>query len=206
MTFDPDQDLPATPLPAAETSLGAYFRDRLLDQARRLRPPPHDDTCWYLGSLLERFSRAEHLLVWDEGKATLQPLALIYGDALQARNERERCLLLQRLGDMALFLGALFPQNYARRGILRDYFIGMGGGAYDYLAGHARHNRHIFAELARTFARMMEMVAGACSRTHPVSNEDILALYQRWLDSGDELAGRQLQALGLVLAGSERRQ
>jgi len=61
---------------------------------------------------------------------TLRPLALLYGDALEARNERERCLCLQQLGDTALFLYALFPERYARHGIRRDYFIGMGGGAY----------------------------------------------------------------------------
>ena len=65
---------------------------------------------------------------------TLRPLALLYSDAIDANNARERCLMLQQLGDMALFLGALFPQRFTRHGILQDYFIGMGGSAYDYLA------------------------------------------------------------------------
>ena len=34
---------------------------------------------------------------------------------------------------MALFLGALFPERFTRRGIQQDYVVGMGGGAYDYL-------------------------------------------------------------------------
>ena len=190
--------------PITETSLAGYFSRRLARHAERLRPPPHDDTCWYLGSLLDRFSRSEQLFTTQDGQLTLRPLALLYGDAQQASSERERCLLLQNLGDMALFLGALFPERFARYGLQKDYFIGMGGGAYDYLADNARQNRHIFAELARTFARMLEMVASVCSRSQPVSAEDILALYQRWLDSGDPLAERQLRALGVELSGSER--
>lgn len=192
--------------PITETSLAGYFRKRLSRHAERLRPPPHDDTCWYLGSLLDRFSRSERLFTAHDGQLTLRPLALLYGDAQQASSERERCLLLQNLGDMSLFLGALFPERFARYGLSKDYFIGMGGGAYDYLADNARQNRHIFAELARTFARMLEMVASVCSRSQPVSAEDILALYQRWLNTGDALAERQLRALGVELGGSDRAQ
>jgi hypothetical protein len=191
-------------LPVTETSLSHYFKTRLSDHAKRLRPPPHDDTCWYLGSLLERFGRSERLFAWEDGQLTLRPLAQLYGDAMEARNEWERCLVLQQLGDMALFLGALFPERYARRGIRRDYFIGMGGGAYDYLADNARRNRHIFAELARTFSRMLELVANACSRTEQPGTGEILALYQRWLNSRDPLAEKQLRALGIALGGCER--
>ncbi len=193
-------------LPVSETSLSHYFKERLSDHARRLRPPPHEDTCWYLGSLMDRFARSERLFAHENGQLGLRPLALLYGDAMKARNERERCLVLQQLGDMALFLGAVFPERYARRGIRRDYFIGMGGGAYDYLADNARGNRHIFAELARTFGRMLEMVAGACSRAEQPGTADVLALYQRWLNNRDPVAEKQLRALGIALHASERMQ
>lgn len=190
--------------PVRESSLADFFRKRLTHYAQSLRPPPHEDTCWYLGNLLDRYGRSEHLFTYRDGRMNLQPLALVYSDALHAGSEFERCVLLQRLGDMALFLGALFPTRLARYGIHKDYFIGMGGSAYDYLGDNARHNRHIFAELARTFARMLEMVADACLRREPLTSEDVLALYQRWRETGDPLAARQLQALGIELAGSER--
>jgi hypothetical protein len=193
-------------LPITETSLSIYFKQRLTRYAKRFRPPPHEDTCWYLGSLLERFAHSDQLFSYDNEHLTLRPLALLYADSLQASNDRERCLLLQQLGDMALFLGALFPGRYARHGIGQDYFIGMGGGAYDYLADNARHGRHIYAELAQTFTRMLELVTNACSRTHNLSTEDILALHQRWETTRDPLVGRQLQALGIELGGSTRLQ
>ena len=192
--------------PVAEASLSHYFRRRLTRYAKRLRPPPHEDTCWYLGSVLVRFGRSEGLFGYDNGEVTLRPLASLYGDALETPDERERCLLLQQLGDMALFLGALFPDRYARHGIHQDYFVGMGGSAYDYLAGNARHNRHVFAELANTFTRMLELVANACLRTHKMSTGDILTLYQRWLATRDPVAEQQLRALGIGLSGSEQLQ
>ena len=200
MRFDPHQR------PITETSLSSYFSKRLTRYARRFRPPPHEDTCWYLGSLLERFGRNEHLFTYQDGHMMLRPLALLYSDAIQANNARERCLMLQQLGDMALFLGALFPGRLTRHGIHQDYFIGMGGSAYDYLADNARTNRHIFAELSNTFTRMLEMVANACSRSHRLTTEEVLALYQRWLSTSDPVIERQLRTLGIELTGSERLQ
>ena len=192
--------------PVTETSLSGYFSRRLTRYARRFRSPPHEDTCWYLGNLLERFGRSEQLFSFEEGHMTLRPLALLYSDAIEADNSRERCLMLQQLGDMALFLGALFPERFTRRGILQDYFVGMGGAAYDYLADNSRTNRHVYAELANTFTRMLEMVANACSRRHRLSTEEVLALYQRWLCNRDPLIENQLRVLGIELSGSEQLQ
>jgi hypothetical protein len=198
MRDDPQQ------LPITETSLSSYFSKRLTRYAERFRPPPHEDTCWYLGTLLERFGRSEELFSYQDGQMTLRPLALLYSDAIEADNTRERCLMLQQLGDMALFLGALYPERFSRHGILQDYFIGMGGSAYDYLADNARSNRHIFAELANTFTRMLEMVANACSRTQRLTTEEVLSLYQRWLGTRDPVIESQLRALGIELTGNEQ--
>ena len=171
-------------LPITETSLSSYFSKRLNRYAERFRPPPHEDTCWYLGTVLERFGRSEELFAYQDGQMMLRPLALLYSDAIEADNTRERCLLLQQLGDMALFLGALFPDRFTRHGILQDYFVGMGGSAYDYLADNARSNRHIFAELANTFTRMLEMVANACSRKQSLTTDASLGV------DGDATASR----------------
>lgn len=192
------------PVAVAETSLSDYFRKRLTQHAEQLKPPPHEDTCWYIGSVLDRFGRSERLFAYQDGRMTLRPLAQLYGEALEATSERERCLLLQQLGDMALFLGALFPARYARRGIRRDYFVGMGGGAYDYLSGNAPQGRHIFGELARTFTRMLGLVERACARTEALDTTDVLALYQRWRETGDPVAEQQLRALGIALNDADR--
>jgi hypothetical protein len=104
---------------------------------------------------------------------------------------------------MALFLGALFPERFTRRGIQQDYVVGMGGGAYDYLAENSRQNRHIFAELANTFTRMLELLASACSRESQLGAEGIMALYQRWLQTRDPVVGSQLTAIGIDLSGSD---
>lgn len=194
--------MPLVPHPHFEQTLADYFRLRLMEHAEQLPSPPHEDTLWYMGCMLARFGDSEQLFSYDNGKISIRPLALLYKDAHETQDRHQRCLLLRQLGDLALFLGALFPETFARRGIRKDYFVGMGGGAYDYLSENAPQNRHIFSELAATFMRMLELVAQACSRQQMFDATDILNLYQRWRQSRDQRIAAQLQALGIDLPDS----
>lgn len=172
-------------LRTGEVSLSDYFREQLALHAQELEPQPREDTCWYLGNLLVRFSRSENFFAYEDGRSTLRPLAMLYSDALDARNEYERCLLLQQLGDLSLFLGALYPKHYVRRGLRQDYLVGMGCGAYDYLADNARRGRHVFSELAGAFNVMLQLVANACSAERESAKADKLALDERLLNARD---------------------
>ena len=185
-------------------SLELYFSEQLTEHGQRLRPPPNEDTLWYLSMLLARFSRSEALFSYAQGERGLRPLALLYGDALEAEDDQQRCLFLQQLGDMALFLGALFPDRFTHRGIRQDYVVGMGGSAYDYLADNARTHRHVFRELAAKFARLLELVSNACTAASELSNETVLALYQRWFETRDPALARRLGRLGICVGNSTR--
>jgi hypothetical protein len=189
---------------AGDVSLSEYFREQLAIHAQELDPPPREDTRWYLGNLLVRFCRSEDFFAFEDGRFNLRPLALLYSDAVEARNEYERCQLLQQLGDLSLFLGALFPENYSRRGLRQDYLVGMGCGAYDYLAENARRGRHVFSELGGAFSVMLELVANACSADQELANEDILALYERWRATRNSRAKRRLEAVGVYPTEDDR--
>ena len=181
----------------SDISLPEYFRDRLTEHAQELEPPPQEDTCWYLGNLLVRFCRSEDFFAYEDGRFDLRPLALLYGDAVEARNEYERCLLLQQLGDMSLFIGALFPAHSPPRGLRPASLVGLGCSASAYLADNARQGRHVFAELAGAFSVMLELVANACTGDQQMADEDILALYERWRATRHPLVKRQLEAVGI---------
>lgn len=189
--------------PVFEMTLAEYFRGRLEEFGRQLAPPPHEDTLWYTATMLARFGDSDQLFSYDHGEVSIRPLALLYKDAHETGDLRQRCLILRQLGDTALFLGALFPEKFERRGILRDYFVGMGGGAYDYLSENARQNRHIFSELAAMFTRMLDLVARACARQRLFDAADVLNLYQRWRQSRDPRLAGQLRALGINLPESD---
>jgi hypothetical protein len=180
-----------------EQQLADYFHQRLQSEVQRLERSPHPDTLWYVGSTLARLGASKQLFSYDEGRLGIRPLALLYQDALNTEFHQQRCNVLRQLGDLALFLGGVFPQSYARRGIEKDYFIGMGGSAYDYLAEHHQHYQNIFAELAATFAGIMELVAAVCSARQCYDATDILSLYQRWRDSKDPELADKLRELGI---------
>jgi hypothetical protein len=189
--------MPLNSAPDLEQSLDNYFRERLNEISREFDPPTQEDTLWYLANMLSRFGNSDQVFSQQDGVTTLRPLALLYKDAHEAGSTRERCLILRHLGDLSLFLGAILPEAFARRGIGKDYFVGMGGGAYDYLSENAHGNRHVFSELASKFTRMIQLVAKACCRQTFFDSRDILNLYQRWLTSQDPLMAQQLQAVGI---------
>ena len=184
---------------AFERTLAEFFRQRLQAGADDLDPRPREETLWYLGSMLARFGDSGQVFSYDEGEVSVRPLALLYRDAIEVDSHHHRCLILRQLGDLALFMGALFPENYSRRGISRDYFIGMGGGAYDYLGENARNNRQVFSELSERFARLLELVAAVCGRGREMDAADILQLFQRWRETNDPQLAAQLRSLGVVL-------
>lgn len=185
-----------------ERTLADYFRQRLAELTEQFEPPPHQDTIWYTGNLLARFGDTNQLFSYDRGRMDIRPLALLYKDAHETRDPRARCQIMRQLGDLALFMGALFPERFARRGILKDYFIGMGGGAYDFLSEHAPQNRHIFSELSNRFTRMLELVAKACSKQNLFDASDVLDLYQRWRQNQSPRLAQQLRDLGVNLTGA----
>ncbi|MBL53512.1 MAG: hypothetical protein CL590_06450 [Alteromonadaceae bacterium] len=182
-----------------EQQLSNYFREQLEELANMFEPSPQEDTLWYIGNLLARFGNSSTLYSYQDGRFGVRPLALLYKDALDTPIARQRCLFLRQLGDLALFIGALFPQNYARRGIKKDYFVGMGTAAYDYLSIHARDYQHVFAELATTFHDMLELVARAGNKQQGFDMSDILAVYERWRKSGDPFLASQLAKMGIQL-------
>lgn len=186
-----------------ETSLVEYFTRRLSEAASRTVPPPGDDLICYVGNMLERFSASDRLFAFEGGRLDLRPLALLYQDAVAVEGHHERCQLLQQLGDSALFLGAMFPRYFSHRGLHRDYLVGMGGSSYDFLGANARHNRHIFAELGQRFGQVLVLIAEACSRTARGAEQDVLALYDRWLATGEPAVGAQLAALGVKLPDND---
>jgi len=184
------------------SKLADYFHLRLQELGQQQSAPPQDDTLWYIGDMLARFGDSDQLFSYEYGRMGLRPLALLYKDAHETSNLRERGLILRQLGDMALFVGALFPENYQRRGIKKDYFVGMGGGAYSYLSETELKNRHIFSELATSFTLILELIALACEKQTAFDHGDVLTLYQRWQKTREPRVAAQLRALGIAIPDS----
>jgi hypothetical protein len=146
------------------TPLSEYFHHAVHDAASRRRLNADQATLHYLALLLCQYARSEQVFDYDNQRLQLRPLALLYGEALGARSQRERRLWLQRLGDLALFVGGLFAGRLSRRFQDLDYCVAMGGNAYGYLEQTAhqpgeRAQAAVFGELADGFDRFVDLVA-----------------------------------------------
>ena len=191
--------------PITERSLSGYFHGALGRAAQRQGHNPQDATLWYLTDLLTRYARSEAFFDPDSGRSGIRPLALLYGEAMQANSESERHRLLQRLGDVALFVAGLFHHNLASRAVRRDYVVTMGGGAYAYLADNTPNDLAIFEELSGHFVRFVNMLSDLIlGHREQFDSADILNLYSLWNDTGNAQAQRQLVSLGVSLEGGRR--
>jgi hypothetical protein len=89
-------------------------------------------TVHYLVKLLTYFSRSENLFDYTENGIQLRPLAQLYVQAVRSGSVREQCLMLRRMGDIALFVAGMFSGFFQRRRALvgMDYYVAMGERAY----------------------------------------------------------------------------
>jgi len=179
-----------------------FLQHKLQEQALALSLTTSEDTLWYVGTMLTTFTQSKQLFVYDKGRTVLPTLAFLWRDANAAISEHDRISLLRKLGDTALFVGSLFPESFTRKGIRKDYFVGMGGGAYASLADASLPQKRIYSELAVQFPVYMQLVAAVCAKELAFDAQDIIALYDRWCGSKSLMLERQLAVLGVTLSDS----
>ncbi len=160
------------------TRLREYFHHAVHNTAAQQRLGADQATLHYLVLLLCQYARSEQVFDFDDHRLQIRPLALLYGEALEARSTRERRLWLQRLGDLALFVGGLFAGRTSRHFKDLDYCCAMGGNAYDYLGQTARSadeqaQAQIFGELADGFGQFVDLVAVVTGNGEPTRLSDI---------------------------------
>jgi hypothetical protein len=177
-----------------------FFRECVDEALARQRVRAADHTVHYVVNLLTLFSRAEELYEPGEG---LRPLAAMLRDAADAPSDAHRDRAMQRLGDVALFVAGFFPDYFARRSVDVDYYIGMGGGAYAWLAERARYSAQvrafgqIFAELGEKFGAFVEVIGEVSEQGRTYTPADIMRLYELWIRTGSARASRRLKELGI---------
>ena len=183
------------------TDVREFFREALQSALEHQHLSVRDHTEHYVVNLLAMFSRTDALFEpGPDHRTQLKPLALLLAEAVEAPDERHRFRLLQRLGDVALFVAGFLARGSVRRGVDVDYHIAMGGRAYGALAQAPYHGAQrvlasVFAELEDKFQPLVdalnEIGDGAAGPG------DALRLYELWQRTGSRRAHRLLQQLGI---------
>lgn len=186
-----------------DMSVKEHFHKTLAAALASRQVEAEEDTVYYLVNLLEHFSKAENLFTPTPDGLRIPPLALLYGQALEARDMETRHYLLRRLGDIALLIGGVFPGSLSRALVDVDYYIGMGGGAYSCLSDMAHCSRRIrplkgvFKELSEKFTDFVDVFAEVGEYSQLNSSLDTLRLYEIWAKTGSPRAASRLRKMGV---------
>jgi len=184
-------------------SLQEFFRDSISQALRRQAVEVEDHTAYYVVNLLTLFSRSEALYERTASGVGLKPLALMLADAAESNSPRERDFVLQRLGDVSLFIAGFFADSLVRKPVDMDYYVRMGGSAYGSLCESVRGTLRgeafgsVFAELSGKFQNVVDVLNDVRDEARTRKDQDVLRLYETWMRTGSERAGRLLRELGI---------
>jgi hypothetical protein len=185
------------------SNLVEFFRDGFAQALAHQHVSLDDHTSHYVVSLLSDYARTE------VSHRDLRPgqrwvsLSELFARASAAGTSAEREALLQRLGDISLFMSGFFAHGFERRLVDVDYHIAMGGRAYGTLAaapisGPRRMLCGVFGELARKFQPVVDAIGEIGDAARVWAPNDVLRLYELWLKTGSHRARGVLRRLGVA--------
>ncbi len=189
----------------ASTNVREYFHGAVTSAMANQKVEAEQDTVGYVVDLLTQYTRSDRFFEQTADGPTLQPLAMVYAEAVSATSDQVRCQYLRRLGDVALFISGAFSESLNRKLVDVDYYVAMGGSAYDCLSQSRTRVKvlnQVFAELAAKFQDFVDVLGEITERTHLQSGTDVLRLYELWLRTGSRRAAEKLRGLGIHPAES----
>jgi len=185
------------------TSLQEFFRDSVDAAMATNKLVLNNHTSHYVVNLLTMFSRSEALYESTDDGLQLKPLAMMFTDAVDAPTEADRNYVLQRLGDVSLFMAGFFADGLQRAAVDMDYYVYMGGGAYHSLATHIRGTVkgrafcEVFSELADKFQDMVDVLNEVRESARTDNDSNLLRIYELWMKTGSRRARRLLRECGV---------
>lgn len=180
-----------------------FFQEALTDLVDQRKMDVGDDTVAYVTNLLTVFVRSDRFYEWTPQGPTLTPLATLYAEVAQASSIKHRRQMLQRLGDVALFMAGMFAESFHRKTYDIGYYIGMGGAAYGSLSEcmsgqlQSRISSRIFAELSTFFSDFVQVLTELYEYADMQDDQEILRWYELWMRTGSRRAARKLQSIGI---------
>jgi hypothetical protein len=187
-----------------------YFResiDSVISQ-QGVSLDPH--ATHYVVNMMTLFSRSEQLYEDDGEIYGIKPLALMLADAADAPNPEHRNHLLQRIGDVALFISGFFVESLANKAVDIDYYIHMGENAYSSLSEETRgtFRGNAFADIYRELAIKFQILTDVLHEVRDLacgnSDLNVLRTYEIWRKTGSRRAAQILSAQGVVPIDSGR--
>jgi hypothetical protein len=170
----------------------AFFHELVTQAMGQQNVSARPETEFYLVNLLNQFMLADRL--------TAEPLALLIKDALEQPQPEAQARMLRHVGDVSLYVAGFFQDSLNRKLVDVDYYIDMGGKAYQHVAVRSPEEvmRQTYDELANKFGTFVDVLADISVKTQPKTEADLLRLYEVWVRTRSERAAKALQEAGIV--------
>jgi hypothetical protein len=184
-------------------NLQEFFHESITDVVARQRVEIDPHAAHYVVNLLTIFSRSTELYEDHAEHYGLRPLALMLAEAANTDRMDHRNYLLQRIGDVALFISGFFSDGLAGKAVDIDYYIYMGGNAYDSLSEEIRGTFRgrafapVYKELAAKFQVLVDVLNEVADGARENSDTDLLRAYEVWLKTGSRRAEALLRQSGV---------
>lgn len=184
-------------------NLQEFFHDSINDVVTRQRIEIDPHAAHYVVNLLTIFSRSNELYEDHAEHYGLRPLALMLAEAADTDRLDHRNYLLQRIGDVALFIAGFFADGLAGKAVDLDYYIYMGGNAYDSLSDEIRGTFRgrafgpVYKELSVKFQVLVDVLNEVADGARESSDVDLLRAYEVWLKTGSRRAEALLRQSGV---------
>jgi hypothetical protein len=179
-----------------------YFQGAVAGAVTSLKHEVSEHAQVYLVQLLGHYINTDNFYPTDlEGKPSntlTQQLAV----ALEEEREEDRAKRLRQMGDFSLYVAGFFTDSLSRKLVDVDYYIGMGGAAYETVARleEKKSKAQLFLELSRKFPIFVDILSQISEETgfNPASNKDLLRVYDLWVKTGSDRLAKQLAKAGIV--------
>jgi hypothetical protein len=185
-------------------NLRDYFRTSIDDVIAKQAVEIDPHAAHYVVNLITLFSRSEALYADEPEYCGIKPLALMLADAADAPSPEHRNNVLQRIGDVALFISGFFIESLANKAVDVDYYIYMGESAYGSLSEEVRGTfrgnafADVYSELASKFQILIDVLNEVKDGARKESDVDLLRTYEIWLKTGSQRAEKLLREQGVV--------
>jgi hypothetical protein len=182
-----------------------FFKERVEAACTRQHVDVSPSASFYVVNLLAEFARSG---AGSDPLASDEALGVRFARALQGGGAMQR-LGLQQVGDASLFISGFFSDSLRRSLVDVDYYMTLGGHAYESLSATGDARSPIFAELADRFVALVDVLSDVSERTSIGRDSDLLRLYEKWIRTGSRRSGELLAERGIVpnasIVGTARR-
>ncbi len=147
----------------------------------------------YILSVLERSLFAGDIFFGADPEPMISEVLLT---ALQEEKAYKKESQLKLLGESILFKSGFFADSFKRKIIGLNYYINMGAAAYENLYKSSRNPVH--GDLSSRFTGYVDLFSEIGSKINFKAEEDLITLFDRYLEAGSKGAEAKLISLGTL--------